>query len=108
MSPPLDDAGDPRDRRSDDPVDSGDAPTLDESDRYWIVRNAVEDALMNVFWTVVLLAFGVALLWFGGIAALGAVDGSPVMVPLAVGLIGLAAAAFAVALEVPLPFVGGD
>lgn len=93
MSPPPDDT--PRD-----------APALDESTRYWIVREAVEDALMNVFWTLVLLVLGVALVWFGGIAAIGAADGSLLMVPIAVALLGLAAAAFAVALEVPVPFVG--
>ncbi|MFC5279754.1 hypothetical protein ACFPM1_13445 [Halorubrum rubrum] len=105
MSPPSDDVAETRDRPS---GDDGDAPDVDASTRYWIVRKAVEDALMNVFWTIVLLALAVVLLWFGGIAAIGAADGSPVMIPIAVGLLGVAAAAFAVALEIPLPFVGGD
>ncbi|SFH61148.1 hypothetical protein SAMN04488066_11243 [Halorubrum aquaticum] len=104
MSPPPDDAAETRDRPSDD--DSGDAPGVDATTRYWIVRKAVEDALMNVFWTIVSLALAVALLWFGVIAAIGAVDGSLLMIPIAVALLGLAVVTFAVALEVPLPFVG--
>ncbi|SMO84462.1 hypothetical protein [Halorubrum cibi] len=104
MSPPSDDAAETRDRPSDD--DAGDAPAGDASTRYWIVRKAVEDALMNVFWTIVSLALAVALLWFGVIAAIGAIDGSLVMIPVAVALLALAVVTLAVALEIPLPLVG--
>ena len=81
-----------------------DSTNIDESVLYRTVRKAIEDALMNVFWTVLLLGFALALFWLGGIAAIGVINGTVLMAPVAVVLFGLAAAA--VALEVPLPVVG--
>ncbi|ELZ57147.1 MULTISPECIES: hypothetical protein [Halorubrum] len=84
-----------------------DAAEYDAADRYWIVRKAVEDALMNVFWTIALFGFGLALLAGGALALIGD-GGSPVSVLVAVALIGLGVGSVAVALDVPLPFLSAD
>ncbi|KOX98231.1 MULTISPECIES: hypothetical protein [Halorubrum] len=86
---------------------SGDAPEYDAADRYWVVREAVEDALMNVFWTLALLGFGLALLAGGALAVLEN-GGSRISVLVGVALVGLGVGNVAVALDVRLPFVSAD
>ena len=85
---------------------TGDSSNIDDAILYQTVRKAIEDALMNVFWTILLLGCALVLLWLGGVAAIGVINGSVLIVPVAVALFGLAAAAVAVALEIPIPVVG--
>ena len=105
MCPPPDESGGTPPEVAD--ADSRDNAEYDATDRYWIVRKAVEDALVNVFWTLVLVGFGLALLVAGGFAVLSG-DGSQISILLGVALLGLGAGNLAAALDVPLPFASGD
>ena len=105
MCPPPDEGGGTPPETAD--TDSRDAAEYDATDRYWIVRKAVEDALLNVFWTLALVGFGLALLVAGALAVLRG-DGSQISILLGVALLGLGAGNVAAALDVPLPFAGAD
>ena len=105
MCPPPDESGGTPPEVAD--ADSRDNAEYDATDRYWIVRKAVEDALLNVFWTLALVGFGLALVAAGAFAVLGG-DGSPISVLVGVALLGLGAGDLAASLDVPLPFVSAD
>ncbi|ELZ39971.1 hypothetical protein C472_02454 [Halorubrum tebenquichense DSM 14210] len=111
MTETLSETADPADgateRESVGEATERDAPEYDAVDRYWIVRQAVEDALMNVFWTFVLLGFGLALLAGGVLAMFGNGD-SQISLLVGVALVGLGVGNVAVALDVSIPFLSAD
>lgn len=81
------------------PDDGRDEPievTLDEGALYVVVRNAVEDALLGVIGTLLLVGVALVLVWVGGAIALGS-SGRTGVLPLvlggAVALVGLYLAA---------------
>lgn len=61
---------------------------------------------MNVFRTLALLGFGLALLAGGALAVLD--GGSPISILVGVASVGLGVGNVVVALDVPLPFAGAD
>ena len=65
VSPPTESADDP-------PVDRPD--DIDEQRLYTIIRDAVEDAILGVLGTLLLLGIAAFFVWLGGIFLLG---GSP-------------------------------
>ncbi|WP_313692645.1 hypothetical protein [Halorarum halobium] len=81
MSPPRADDGDhsPPGPDADRPVgtDGGDAgPGFDEAALYLVVREAVEDAILGVLGTLLLVGVAFVLIWAGVVSAMSA--GAPV------------------------------
>lgn len=63
------------------PDDQRTAPTVPElkqGELYLLVRRAVEDAILGVIGTLLLVGIGFVLVWFGVTVALSGIDGSAV------------------------------
>lgn len=89
--------------RADEPAEPIEV-SIDEGALYVVVRKAVEDAVLGVIGTLLLVGLGLVLVWIGAAMALGARSGGPVpaVVGLAIGLIGLYIAAASLELVPPI------
>lgn len=63
--------------------DANPAPTetdsLDPGELYVVVRKAMEDAILSVIGTLLMVGLALVLVWFGMLVAVSAYDTSPIM-----------------------------
>ena len=59
-------------------TDGGDG-SIDSGELYVVVRKAVEDAILGVIGTLLLVGVSIVLIWFGTLVAASAYDSSPVV-----------------------------
>lgn len=52
---------------------------IEPSELYLVVRKAIEDAILNVIGTLLLVGLSLALVWFGMLVAASSYDSSPIM-----------------------------
>ena len=70
--------------------------TVDEGALYVVVRKAVEDAVLGVIGTLLLVGLALVLIWIGGAMALGSgreMGPVPILLGTAIALVGLYVAA---------------
>lgn len=93
----------PDDRDEHAPAEAdGGTPALDEATLYAIVRNAVEDALLSVIGTVLLVGTAFVLVAFGAQAVLGSASVAGAAVGVAIAAVGVYIAAATLELIPPL------
>lgn len=88
----------------DDEADEPLEVAIDEGALYVVVRRAVEDALIGVIGTLLLVGLGLLLVWIGGATAINAGGRQPVAAAagLAIGLLGVYLAAAALDVVPPV------
>ena len=62
-----------------EPPDDGTSPTvadIEQAELYYLVRRAVEDAILGVLGTLLLVGIGFVLVWFGVVVAASGGDAS--------------------------------
>ena len=78
---------------------------IDEAALYYVIRRAVEDAILGVIGTLLLVGLGLVLVWIGGAMALSA-DPETGVLPLvfggAIALVGLYVAAATLRIVPPI------